>query len=78
MLAKRLLMRTERREPATRQRTNNSHQVMVSAFGGYRSSISSVKPKPVMTSVLPENCALKALRAGSLVLNDRKLTLVEP
>ena len=36
-----------------------------------------MKQKPMMTSVLPENCALKALRAGSLVLNDRKLTLVD-
>ena len=80
MMAKRLMMKTERREPATRQRTTTSHNAMVSAFGGHRSfgSVSGMKPKPMMTSVLPENCALKALRAGSLVLNDRKLTLVDP
>ena len=80
ILARRILMRTERRQPATRTRTASSHQAMLNAMG-YRSFGCSnnatvvnsqtnrnnlfTAKKMLMSSVLPDNSALRALRANN-------------
>lgn len=71
MLAKRMQIQKEQKEPSTRQRSNNAHQVMINAIG-YRSFGSKSRTSKILADEkLPEASTLKSVRQTSKVLSPR-------
>lgn len=65
-MAKRILMRTERRPPNFRNRSLQTAETMVRAHGyrSYGTSATANRQKQ-LTHVLPDSSVLKAIRAGT-------------